>query len=95
MRIIYFDNLEYNSEWADLVMCTSYDEGKKADAMLVPSGNEFCPICGNPTSWKDEERNTYELNISEAFAEHEIVHMKAKYREEYNSDLEESVLIEI
>lgn len=96
MKILFFDNLEYNSEYADFVKCMHFDnDGNKADAMLVPVGNEFCPICGEETIWADADHERYEVSISEVFETEEIVHTDANFREEYNDMTDESKLIAI
>lgn len=96
MKILYFDNLQYDSDYADFVKCPHCDnDGNKADAMLVPSGNEFCPICGEETIWADEDRKKYEVLISEIFETEEIIHVNARFREEYDDMSDESTLIPI
>lgn len=93
MKIIYFDNLEYGG-YGDFVTCHHCDNNNfNADAMLVPCGTEFCPLCGDPTVWKDEDNGNYELELDKAFAEHEIIHMNANYAEEYDDMADEAILI--
>ena len=95
MRILYFDNLEYGGEYADFVICHHCENYDRADAMLVPSGTERCPICGDYTVWADDDRNRYEVSISEMMDNEEIIHVDAFYREEYDDMADETILIPI
>jgi hypothetical protein len=92
MKILYFDNLNY-CDYADLVTCYHCDNYALADAMLVPTGTEFCPVCGDCTSWTDDNVDNREVNIEEIFKTNEIIHITANYAEEYDDMNEEPVLI--
>ena len=96
MRILYFDNLDYNSDYADLVTCHHCDNGNtsdKYDAMLVPCGMERCPICGDPTEWKDDDNDRYEVSIDEILKTDEVIHRNANYDESYDDMADEITLI--
>ena len=96
MKILYFDNLEYDSEYADLVKCPHCEnDGNKADAMVVPTGNKFCHICGDETIWADDDNDRYEVKLSEIFETEEIIHVKANYREDYDDMADEATLVPI
>lgn len=92
MKILYFDNLNY-CDCADLVSCPHCDNDNKADAMLVPTGMESCPLCGEPTMWKKENPDEYEVSLEEIFKTNEIIHVIANYDEEYDDMSDEPVLI--
>lgn len=94
MKILYFDNLQYDGDYADFVKCPHCDNnGNKADAMLVPSGNEYCPMCGNQTIWASDNREKYEVLISEMFDNEEIIHTNANFYEIYNDMADEAILV--
>lgn len=85
MKILYFNNLNY-CDYADLVTCYHCDNYTLADAMLVPTGTELCPVCGDCTSWADDDVDHREVNIEEIFKTNEIIHTynMANYDEEYD-----------
>ena len=92
MKILYFDNLNYG-DYADLVTCYHCDNYTLADAMLVPTGTELCPVCGDYTSWADDNVDHREVNIEEIFKTNEIIHIRANYDEDYDEMNEEPILI--
>lgn len=95
MKILYFNNLEYDGDYADLVTCYHCDNYGQADAMLVPIGTELCPICGDYTSWDNDDTDCREVNIEEILNTEEIIRINAFYREDYDDMAEEAIITPI
>lgn len=87
MKVVIFDNLIYDST-ADLVTCPHCENMEQADVMLVPSGMNDCPICGDNLMWYDDDpsHNMEEISLDAIPSDWEIIHMKADYKEIFDEE---------
>ncbi|MBP5457112.1 MAG: hypothetical protein J6Y37_11485 [Paludibacteraceae bacterium] len=75
MKALYFLGIGYGGV-ADLCDCLNCDNGGGfADAMLLPTGTDTCPICHavGCLAWHDDRQ---EVEVSEFFVDNDIIFHK-------------------